>query len=228
MKIRLLLFILALSLIFSVFCNFENFNNVSNNGVWKKYRLGDCVKFTDGNGCSGPEDSIAKRYIKKMGRTGKPNYKVLNDLVPVKKSDYDVTIHLRVGDVVENSVHSVDDHWMKERKGKGKGLSSKFVYVRPKEYWEKISRGFPEGTKQIEIIEGGMLAPGKTPKSLDYIDRVKGVFTDKGYKVSVNGSENPDEDFTKLVNANVLVTSGGGFSNAAGRLVEMRDGILLS
>lgn len=85
-----------------------------------EYRIGDiiCVFM---NSCYAPEDSIGKEYKKRTNKVN--NFKILDEIIKDKSISIknkpghnDLVMHVRLGDVIENSPFSVDEHWNTENK----------------------------------------------------------------------------------------------------------------
>lgn len=188
--------------------------------MWADYRLGDCIKDIDivHGSCSGPPGSLAMKYYSKKKK--KKDLKVLNKIVPKSPNEYDIILHLRIGDVIENAPESVHTFWSDYTKWKGKN-----IYVFPKQYWIEIINQLPK-KKKIGLIFGGHGGINNM-KSNDYVNKVKSLFQDYGYELINVGTDNPDEDFIKLCNAKIFIQSGGGYSAIAAKIVRMRKNKVL-
>lgn len=208
----------------------ENLTDIElyNGDEWKGYRLGDCIKLTRKIG--GPEGSLCERF--RASKNYKPgDYDSFSKLIPKRKPKADVTVHLRVGDVVEKDSRSVSELMKgdKELKARGGALPGSVSYVKPTLYFENAIKNIPKGAKTVEFVVGSHKSmDGKLPKSKEYIEKVGQIFKNAGYKVSISAGGNPDEDMINLINSKNFIGTGGSFSKVPSILVPKRGGRVLT
>ncbi len=199
------------------------------------YRLGDMVKGGIHRSNAGGEayhkanypDSLAVAY---MNSTTKSNdYDILFNLIEKQEwkskiskynFDFDHTlfIHLRVGDVLEQSPSTVAEHLDRHI-----NYLNGIQYVRPLSFYAKIQQELPTNVTKVILVTGFHTPEKSTNKSLKYIRKINAFFKEKGYTTSEPLIDNPpDEDFILMSNANFFVKSGGGYSHLIGKMVEKR------
>ena len=190
------------------------------------YRLSDMVKNKDFRDLKDGRtlhyklypSSIASQYMK---MTDKDNdfdvllYLVTNYALKTKPKKNELIIHLRVGDILESSKYSVDNHLKKQLP-----YHKKFVYVKPLSYYKQIIDKY-KNLKSITLVAGGCKA-SKFVKSKEYISKIKKFFEKHNYKVNIRLGNPPDDDFVYMCYATHFVPSGGGFS----RLIKKLNGMI--
>jgi hypothetical protein len=125
----------------------------------------------------------------------------------------DVVIHLRLGDVLEFSKHSVDDH-LAHALMYDKNPDANQVYVQPYSYFQ-TKLGNLSSIKHITLVYGSHIQI-KLTKSKEYVHKLTQLLRKDGYtNVSIKTSSDPDEDFMFLCTAPRLITTGGGYSDLA-------------
>lgn len=161
-----------------------------------------------------PNSLVAQYYAKQT----KPNdIDTLEKVVKLNQHKIrrakDVVIHLRLGDVLEFSKHSVDNH-LEYALVYDKNPQINEVYVKPYSYFnEKLSK--MKDVKHIDLVYGSHIDID-LKKSKEYIRKLTQTLHQDGYtRVSVKTSLDPDEDFMFLCTAPRLITTGGGYSKLA-------------
>jgi len=171
-------------------------------------------------------NSIVDKYYKK--ETKPNNFDLIFDIVKNYKLDKlptieDVIVHLRIGDVIEYSRFSVDEHledymdYNTTNFGTYGGLGN---YVKPYKYYKDIIDKY-KLPKNIIIKAGGCVCD-KNIKGKEYVEKIKKFFENNGFKVEYDEKNNlnPDDDFVYMCNAKYFIKSGGGFSRLIGQMVE--------
>ena len=137
----------------------------------------------------------------------------------------ELVIHLRLGDVVENSPSDVETMLIKgavprHSAAYGSRSSIKSVY----EYLSNIA---DSGSSKVTIV-GGSHHPDNYRKSRVYANCLWQSIEKAGYIVGmqVDGSD-PDHDFYFMASARKIAVSTGGFSRLVGRLVELSGGTIV-
>ena len=205
-----------------------------------KYRLGDMVRLKNSlgenmrNKPDGYEyhsekfpNSIATEY---MSLTDKDyDLNVLNEIIRkrtnknhTKYKDY-LVIHLRTGDVIDNTSHSVDEFL------KYKLKPTRISYVQTRNYYKSIIeqiKNYNYNKKMKSLYSGNTLnqninkvliitgfhKDGNHDKSLQYIKKIISLFKSNNFSVENRINYDSDEDFLIMCNSNYFVPSGGGFS----------------
>ena len=184
------------------------------------------------------KNSLIRRYHDATDQS--TDIGILSGLVPFNPSDKCI-IHLRLGDVIDNSPFSVDDHWSKPINGgngrdtmNGKIWSGSACksekdckstgYVKSKTFFESICDKTPS---QVVIVSGSHKKTVHPEKSQEYINKVRSLLSSRGKTCELNWNREPDLDFSTMCNARVLVPSGGGFSQLAASVVKHRGGTVI-
>ena len=63
--------------------------------------------------------------------------------------------------------------------------------------------------------------------SLQYVNHIKQLFENNGFKCTTRINENADEDFLIMCNSKYFVPSGGGFSSIIKQMVILKGELLL-
>ena len=230
--------LLILIFIFSVYVNFVLFNPQKDFFKGDKYRLGDMIKYKNHRynkdlGFNYHKNkfpnSIATEYM--LTTNNMSDYPVLLKIIskrnyPRQYNNY-LVIHLRLGDVIENSTNSVDDFLLKPvylTHPNGNSVN----YVKPLEYYQQIiNKSKTLGVSKAILITGFHQGTNHT-KSLQYVSHVKNLFQSKGFQCQTRINLDPDEDFLIMCNAKYFVPSGGGFSDVITNIVKLKGGRVIS
>jgi len=201
---------------------------------WYAYRLGDCIKMC--HACGNFSGSLASVYSEKACQ--EDNYQnkiggnkaIIDEVLRLrdgvagfqKPGDDSMIIHLRLGDVVENSNDDVATMLVK---GGVPEQSVVFVNVTGiKSAYELLSNAREAGVPKVTII-GGSHKNVRPTKSLPYAECLRKTFETAGYEVSLEvNSATPDQDFYRLSHAKHIVVSSGGYSRLVGRNAERHGG----
>lgn len=229
--------LLILIFIFSVYINFVLFNLQKDFFKGYRYRLGDMIKYKNHRynkdlGFNYHKNkfpnSIATEYMLTTNKMS--DYPVLLKIIskrnyPRQYTNY-LVIHLRLGDVIDNSTHSVDDFLFKTinlYQTNGNSVN----YVKPIKYYQQIiNKSKTLGISKVILITGFHQGTNHT-KSLKYISHVKKLFESKGFECQTRINLDPDEDFLIMCNAKYFVPSGGGFSDVITNIVKLKGGIVV-
>ena len=219
-----------------------------NFGSWANYRLGDFFLFPEGK----------KRYKKFPGtiiheyyqRTSEPsNYKILSavidDLRSTRKIEIPRTdccvIHLRTGDVINNSEFTVDEFFSKKRYYVYDHHKHSYIkkqwnqYVKTREYYERVAKKLKRlDIKQVSFPCNFNFQPYTFTrtrnnrhskddfKSIDYAQRVYDLFAKESFDVVKHEGHDVDYDFTYMCNSSFFVPSGGGLSRIISRMIKLK------
>ena len=218
-------------------------------GSWAKYRLGDFFQFPEGK----------KRHKKFPGtiiheyyqRTSEPsNYKVLRDVIDDVRSIREIEIprsdccliHLRTGDVIDNSEFTVDEFLSKKRYyqyNHEKGAYKKEQwnhYVKTGKYYERVVKKL----KKLKIghvsfsynLDFNPFATSESrrkyhrsennDKSVEYVQRINDFFIKESFDVVRYERKDVDYDFIHMCNSSFFVPSGGGLSEMIVQMVQLK------
>jgi hypothetical protein len=156
-----------------------------------------------------------------------------------------LVIHVRLGDVIDNHVRSVDafisgdyevEHqsttttmigklWKKmERLGsscKSEG------YVKPFSYFEALSTTLPRDVTRVVMVSGSHMSTKNPRKSQEYLRRLCEMWKQRGFAVEVRWNYPPDDDFAFMSQSKYFVPTGGGFGALVAVLVKHFGGVVL-
>jgi len=205
------------------------------------YRLGDmyyCITSRFGRGGKYYHykkfpNSIATKYMKQTEKSliKTNNLNALSLIINndeyknfVKPNKNSIVIHLRVGDVIDNTNNSVEDFLNKDiRFFHSDILTTKYVHNR--QYYQKIISQLPNNINNV-IFVYGYHKDGDHIKSEQYVHAISEIFKLHGFNVNYRRDMDPDEDFIYMCNSNHFVKSGGGFSNLISEMVKKNGNIV--
>lgn len=201
----------------------------------ESYRLGDMIRqplwrFKKAGGESyhyeNFPNSIASEYMRKTKECN--NIPIILDIInrrskSLKMPDkITIVIHLRIGDVIEESKHSVKEMLLKQTYYNEHSWSS---YVSPLPYLVKKVKSCD--LKNI-IIVAAAHQDIRTFKSNLYIRIIKKYFQALGYNIQLRVGGDPDEDFIFMSNAKYFIpATGGGFTKLITEIVKNKGGKVL-
>ncbi len=196
-------------------------------GWWPQYRLGDVVLFQPAYSDHAYRivlrlffsQTLANKYL--HAATSSRQIDVLAKLVHERaQRDHNAplpgtaVVHVRVGDVIECDVHSVDEFCAHQQRSRSNGLC--FVdpgwrYVKPLSYYREMH--IPKTIRRITIVAGAHVRLSSYTKSHEYLRRVEVTLRNAtGLPVDGRYGRSPDDDFVQMVLCDHLVPSGGHFS----------------
>ena len=200
----------------------------------KMYRLGDMITNKGG----GRErkgfgfdyhikhfpNSIATEYMLKTEKTKDFNtlLDIINKRQPKFYPDDTLVIHLRIGDVIDEIDISLDDMLTKYTK-----FSNGRQYVKPIKYYTNLIDTIHNYKIKKILLIGGFHRKGNHDKSLQYVNHIKQLFENNGFKCTTRINENADEDFLIMCNSKYFVPSGGGFSSIIKQMVILKGGTVI-
>jgi len=201
---------------------------------WETYSLGDCFKFGDSWRC--PYDmykerwphSLATEFLDRVaGRELPPEEErlaIIAELATRRTTRRaalpgECAVHLRLGDVVDNSEQSVDAMWDHQTQYVGP-TGDRREYVYPREYYKRALQTLkPQRVVLVAMLNhyDGILAEHDRIdgiKSLAYLHRVHAFWEDAlGHaNVTLAINERPDDAFLRMLTSSCFVPGGGGFS----------------
>ena len=197
-----------------------------------EYRLGDIIcGFM--NSHFAPNNSIGKEYKNSTNQIN--DYKTLNQIIKErsknminKPGDNDLVIHIRLGDVIENSCYTVNDYWtsVENLNNIGPDISPHIIYIKNKYYYKNLELNIKNlNIKNIILVT--FFHRSKTfNKSIEYLENIKNIF--KEYNIIERINKDIDEDFIFCSLSKYFIGSGGGFSHVIGNLVELNGNFVLN
>ena len=178
-------------------------------------------------------DSIATKYMKQTEKSliKSNNSNVLLSIINsddyenfVKPNKNSIVIHLRVGDVIDETNNSVDDFLNKDIRFFHSDIVTK-KYVHNRQYYEKIISQLPNNINNV-IFVYGYHTDSDHSKSEQYINAISEIFKLHGFDVNYRRDMDPDDDFIYMCNSKHFVKSGGGFSNLISQMVKKNGNIV--
>lgn len=146
-------------------------------------------------------------------------------------------VHLRVGDVVDQSPHSLDEMLRRTTRfstrcsasatKEGCLSISPVVYVQPLARYDSVIARFRElDIRRVVIVAASSVNQswsGKTwshAKSCDYVRRMGRHFAAAGFKTAYRLGQQPDDDFRFFSRVACMVPSLSGFGGLAGQVAQ--------
>ena len=182
-------------------------------------------------------DSLASRYLRETDAEG--DIEVLSKLVDASNHTSshphpnDAVLHLRVGDVIDNVPgRTALDFWARPTsiyEGEPYRLFypnwSYFVLCETQilEILEKLKHYRISSVKLVY----GVHIEGEFPQSKEYIRLCTELLKIKGFCVELVSHADADEAFVYMCNANTFFSTGGGFGQLVGDIVEHRGGLFI-
>ena len=176
-------------------------------------------------------NTIASEYMRRTD--DESNYEILNNIIlntKLKNSSLYIQqnsclVHLRVGDVIENSEFTVSQLLEKPRKYfNGK---TKHNYVKSRSYYlENIEKLKDLDVKDVTIIAGSHIDINLT-KSWKYITEIEKLFKSNDFNVMLYTGNHPDDDLILSSRVKYFVKSGGGYSIIISEINRLNGGTTL-
>ena len=176
------------------------------------------------------------------------NYEVMADIIrrePGEAAEADLAvIHLRVGDVFEDTAHAlgfiadlrgvtIENNWSVPDFFNGRGpfpewYSFLWHYTFNRSFYEEhlgALRAF--GIRKVVLMAGAHIPYPSYPRSSEYVDLVRDWFFSEGFEVTSRLGGDPDDDVVFAARAKFFVQSGGGFSAVLANLCGILGGTVL-
>jgi len=224
----LFLFLLLISLNYYVTSKIsEQF--ISNQKKFNNYRLGDIYSgyiYQNQNELYNNyekeyHNTIASRYISKVKRLPYgnkfKNQAILYDIINIKnKPKNGINLHLRLGDVITGFENGKFIFFINKKNNYKYGVQP-YIY-------KKLCNDLIQKTsdRTLHIYYGSH--NNFTKYSIDYLNVVKNIFKNNGFKLVEPKSFNPDIDFTEMSKSNIFIQSLGGYSRYISDIVKMNGG----
>jgi GR25 family glycosyltransferase involved in LPS biosynthesis len=165
-------------------------------------------------------NSFASQYIRK--NVGHRNFEVLAEIIDNHRKTItlpeknEVVVHLRCGDVMEDSDHTVEEMLEKDVL-----YNNGYAYIHSLEYYENIFRNLVNnGIVKMTIISGSHFEFDNYNKSCQYIEAIKLLANLYGMQTKLRLGSEPDDDVTYMVSATHFIPGKGGFSKIISKLRE--------
>jgi len=210
------------------------------------YRLGDIVR-----GMHLPLVKQRKCHINRLPELIKRNYKntIAYQYVVRSKSNNDIdllhqivnefqlankyvlpgndeiVIHLRLGDVIENSKYTPAQHLAESLPSIGPGLPADTKYIEPLQFFIDKIQPY-DHIDNITLVTSYHMVSDHV-KSNDYLNAIVEYFLSRGKIVSIRDKKHPDDDFVYLCNSKLFLPTRGHFSYLAKQLVTRNRGTVL-
>lgn len=222
---------------------------------WEKYRLSDFFHHPEGaKRFEKFPNTVIHEYYRRTSEQS--NYRVLCDVIDRVRSFREIetpeknrcVIHLRTGDVIDNSEFSVDQLLSEERyfqfdHEKGDYIRKRWnQYVKPLSYYVEVSKKL----KRLRIdnlsfsysLDFNPFATSRrrkiyersesTEKSSEYVERIKDFFRENSFHMVPYEPRDIDYDFIFMCNSNYFVPSGGGLSATISHIVKLKGKTVIS
>ena len=199
------------------------------NDFFRWYRLGDCIRRCKGCGGENAYNGTFANMYEAQACPEILNFTVLGDILRRKenmegypKPDPEaVIVHVRLGDVMENSIENITTMLAHGgtpfHAGDYKG-AIRSVY----QYMEDLHQA--QATK-VEIVGGSHTYYEGKSRSMTYAHCLHYALHSAGYQVTMRmGGVNPDQDFYYMANAKRIMLSSGGYSKLLGQVVVKSGG----
>ena len=184
------------------------------NKDWDWYRLGDTYYKPEGSGDISYHvdkfpNSIASEYIKQSSSRANDldtMKKIVNKVVPVQ---YDVVIHIRIGDVL---CYADSDY---------------YSYYENTRWWDTLREHLVKNEmKNVYVIAGSHTEKCLNKSARYVLNRIK-FLKHKDLNVTYEPGKPPDEDLTIAVNSKNFISTGGNYGKLMSEIVKANGGNVL-
>jgi hypothetical protein len=218
---------------------------------WEWYRLGDCIKLCQGcaNGSKIKNGTFAADYFQHHCPGDRSNLTAIEEVFQRRidslqqqqqqqqqqsliVSPYDIltvpdpdvlVIHLRLGDVIENSAASVEQMLLS-----GADPAHNINFKSSIKSVHEVLANIQESGLSKVSLRGGSHQANYYVKSRVYAGCLKKAIQHAGYQVQMSlDRTTPDQDFYYMSHATHIVVSTGGYSRLIGKLVQKRGGTIV-
>ena len=222
---------------------------------WKKYRLADFFYQQEGEKRHKRfPGTIIHEYYQKTSQPN--NRKILIEVIEKMQADRQIIkpspdcciIHLRTGDIINNSEFSVEQLMSKKRYFQKNAKTGSYIkanwnqYVKTKQYYilaaERLKR---INIKKVSFLYNLDFNPfadsetnGKYPcnlnneKSARYVEEVKSIFIKNSFEIDEYKGQDVDYDFIYMCCSEFFIPSGGGFSRLIKEILKLRKKTIIT
>ena len=173
-------------------------------------------------------NSIASKYLQKTNKPG--NFDMLLTLcheVDVEAPPSDsLVIHLRVGDVIDHSHHTLEEFLLNNICEKGNSLcyvTSLPTIMNRAAKFKQICN--VQGPCNVILVAGAHV-PGPHPKSKRYIAYLRKALQEQNFNCTLRIASHPDEDLAFMAKSRHFSPARGGFSAIIAKLVKMQNNMV--
>jgi hypothetical protein len=203
---------------------------------WGSYRLGDMFTLPYSS-CFGHSShikqfpcTIAAAYLRCTSK--RYNYDILDEVLSqyhlkATPKANDLVVHLRVGDVIEQSHWTAEQAFDAHKRGDKPWKWAKYVATRENikreiSRYKKACKESHAACSHVVLVAGGCHGKDFT-KSTQYLELVYAFFLKHGFTVAIRFGETPDDDFAFMSRAIFFVpVHGSGFSRTIAHLGKLR------
>ena len=217
---------------------------------WANYRLGDFFHRPEGKRRHGqfPGTIIDQYYMRTSEQS---DYDVLHEVIDEVRSARQVeapggdccVVHLRTGDIIDNSEFTVDELLAKKRYFQ---LNSEKKYIRQDwNQYVKTMKYYAEVAKKLKKLGITRLSfsynldffvagsrkydrPANHDKSAEYVQRIHEFFRERSFEVIKYECRDVDYDFIYMCGSRFFVPSGGGLSRTISNIVSLKGNTVVS
>ena len=168
-------------------------------------------------------NTLATKYLNRASKT--KDWDILFELVKENTKEKHIPpedcliIHLRIGDVIDWEYDGPIDDLLEGKRH----YDYLFNYKKLENYIKVI-----QGKIKKIIMIGGYHYQGDHSRSDIYISKIEKFFTNKNFEIEKRiNTSNADDDFLFMCNSKFFLQSGGNFSRAINKMVEMNNNITL-
>jgi len=168
------------------------------------------------------------RRLTKWSNVTEHLFTIVKKRIAEKPKNHGVVVHVRMGDVIDNSSYSVEDMIADQVYYYPQENARWNRYVMPLSHYRNISARAASG--QLVTLVGSPHQPDYATwtqpfnKSCVYTYAVAAHLQDLGHRVQVRVGKAPDDDFVFMANSNRFVRGGGRYSKLVGRMVRLNGG----
>lgn len=168
-------------------------------------------------------NSLATKYLKATRNLPyNERFNNLNVLDKISNSDkkLDVSLHLRLGDVIGN--FNKKKKIFNQRSG-----NKKITYFYQPNSYIKIAKKLNEmNINKVHVFYGSHTNKFDDNNKL-YVNKIKKIFEQYNIKFINNSTNNADKDFKLMSNSKIFIQSGGGYSHLIAQLVSKRGNTVI-
>ena len=225
------------------------------NTNWEQYRLADFFYLTEGKKRYEQfPNTIIYNYYNRTSERSK--YKVLLDVIDDVQARRKVempqddccVVHLRTGDIIDNSEFTVDQFLSEKRYFQYNHEEGDYIrkewnqYVKTADYYEKVAIKLKKlGINKVSFSYNLNFNPFPTSerrkiylrsdnniKSTEYVQKINAFFSERSFNIIRYDRHDIDYDFIYMCNSSFFVPSGGGLSKAVLNIVKLKGKTVVS
>lgn len=157
-------------------------------------------------------------------------FQVVKRRIGYQQKNQVAAVHIRLGDVIDNSTHSVEE-MLTNQTYYYNNTAWWNAYVMPLDHYRRVAAALAPG--QPVTLVGSPHKPAgarwtQSFKSCVYTYAVAAYMQDLGHPVRVRVGHTPDDDFIFMANSETFARGGGAYSVLIGKMVEMNGGKVIT